>query len=206
MTETLPLPRRLTLADLERAVEVQSRAFASDPLWVYLVPDEKQRWKDLRRLFVPTFRLGILSQQAYGVGDPLEGVAVWNLPGEKTPLSAILRAGFWRVLLSPGTIAQFRKAIPIFSQFERMQKQFALDTYYYLSTISVHPDVQGKGVASRLIRPFLAKADAEGIGAYTETMTPENVGLYEHYGYRVMEAYQVPGTDLCIWSFYRAPR
>lgn len=48
------------------------------------------------------------------------------------------------------------------------------------------------------------KADAEGVSVYTETMTPANVGLYEHYGFRVMEQYRVPQTDLSIWSFYRA--
>ncbi|MBZ0285130.1 MAG: GNAT family N-acetyltransferase [Anaerolineae bacterium] len=85
-----------------------------------------------------------------------------------------------------------------------MQKQYAPEPHYYLNTIAVLPEAQGKGLASQLIKPFLANADAEGVSVYTETMTPANVGLYEHYGFRVMEQYHVPQTDLSIWSFYRA--
>lgn len=54
--------------------------------------------------------------------------------------------------------------------------------------------MQGRGVASRLIRPFLDRADSEHVGAYTETMTPSNVPLYEHFGFRCQEAYAVPKT------------
>jgi hypothetical protein len=43
------------------------------------------------------------------------------------------------------------------------------------------------------------------MAAHTETITPANVSLYEHFGFQVMECYAVPETELCIWSFYRAP-
>jgi hypothetical protein len=41
---------------------------------------------------------------------------------------------------------------------------------------------------------------------YTETSTPENVGLYEHYGLKTMAVYDVRGANLRLWSFYRAPQ
>jgi ribosomal protein S18 acetylase RimI-like enzyme len=137
------------------------------------------------------------------VGDPLEGIAIWSAPGQpETGFSTLVQAGFLNLFASR-FVYSLARAFPIFSQFDRMQKQYAPDPHYYLNTIGVAPESQGKGVASKLIKPFLARADEQGVSAYTETITPSNVSLYEHYGFRVMEGYAVPKTDLCLWSFYR---
>lgn len=194
--------RPLTLGDLDRATLVQARAFLNDPLWVYLIPDLRQRQIYLPRFSRVLFHFGILNGQAYGVGDPLAGVAIWSAPGQTTRLSAALRAGWPRLLFSP-FLFQFVRAGEIFGRFGEMQKQYAPDPHYYLNTISVLPEAQGQGIASKLIRPFLAQADREGVSAYTETMTPSNVGLYQHYGFQVMEAYRVPAKDLSLWAFFR---
>lgn len=198
----MTFPRKLTMADLDSAVEVQSQAFRDDPLWVYLLPDLTRRERELRRSFRAFLRLGIQSGQAYGVGEPLEGIALWQLPNESTVFSPQVGLGFLRLLLSP-FVFSFFKAAPIFGQFSRMRKQYASDPHCYLETISVLPSAQGKGYASQLIRPFLAHADEQGVAAYTETITPGNVSLYTYYGFKVMEAFPVPKTDLTLWGFYR---
>jgi len=198
----LTQPRLLTLDDLDRAVQVQSAAFQDDPLWQYLDPDAQTRRRRLHKFFRPFFKFSIRNQQAYGAGDGLEGVAVWSLPVQPVKWSAVLLAGFPRLVFDPFMV-QFVRAGKVFSQFARMQKQYAPDLHYYLETISVLPSAQGRGVASRLVKPFLDQADQQSVSVYTETMTPSNVGLYEHYGFKTMEDYRVPGTDLHIWSFYR---
>jgi ribosomal protein S18 acetylase RimI-like enzyme len=195
--------RLLTPADLESALAVQSRAFITDPLWCFLLPEESKRAVLLSRFFKVFVSAGIRNNQAYGVGDPLEGIAIWSAPGQpETGLSALVQAGFLNLFASR-FVFSLARAFPIFNQFDRMQKQYAPDPHYYLNTIGVAPESQGKGVASKLIKPFLAQADEQGVSAYTETITPSNVSLYEHYGFRVMEVYLVPNTDLRLWSFYR---
>lgn len=197
--------RQLSRADLDRAVEVETQAFQEDPLWRYLIADPARRLVAARHFQRPFFRAALDRGRLYGVGTPLVGVAIWSLPGEaEVSFAALLRAGFLRSLFSPLAPAFF-KAGPIFSQFSRMQRQYAPSPHYYLNTIGVVPEMQGRGVASRLIRPFLDRADSEHVGAYTETMTPSNVPLYEHFGFRCQEAYAVPKTDLTIWSFFRPP-
>lgn len=198
-----PVDLRLLIPkELDAAVKVQASAFFDDPLWLYLFPDARRREQIAHQTFEAALRFGMLNQQLYGVGYPPEGIAVWSTPYQKTRLCAVLGSAFWRLLFSP-FILQVRRAIPVFSQFERMQKLYAPQPHYYLNTISVLPSSQGKGLASKLIRPFLARADAEKVGSYTETMTPSNVELYQHYGFKLMEDYRVPNTDLHIWSFYR---
>lgn len=200
--ETLQL---LTKMDLERAVMVQSKAFLNDPLWEYLLPNEQKRCAVLPKFFTPLLRFGILNEQAYGIGTPPDGVVVWGIPNQRTRLGAILGSGFQSILFS-SFAPQFIRVRNIFAKFDEMQKRYAPEPHYYLQTISVLPEAQGKGLASKLIKPFLEKADSEYVSTYTETITPENVGLYEHYGFQVMEAYRVSKTDLRLWSFYRPAR
>ena len=203
----IPTPslRQLTRPDLDRAIEVESLAFQEDPLWRYLIANPARRLEAARRFQRPFFRVALERGRLFGVGDPLAGVAIWSKPGEADAGFAVLaRAGFLRTLLSPLAPAFFR-AGPIFGQFGRMQRQYAPQPHYYLNTIAILPEAQGQGLASYLIRPFLARADREHVAAYTETMTPSNVPLYEHYGFRCQEEYRVPNTTLSIWSFYRPP-
>jgi ribosomal protein S18 acetylase RimI-like enzyme len=200
----LKMPQKLSMADLDGATEVISRAFQDDPLWQYLLPDVEKRKRQQRKLYRVFMTAGIRNGQAYGVSDPLEGVAVWSKPDEKTGFSGLMGSGLLSLILSP-VIFSFIKAAPIFGKFEAMQKQYAPEPHYYLNTIGVLPEAQGKGLASKLIRPFLDEAREKGASVYTETMTPGNVSLYEHYGFQVMEEYRVPNTDLCLWAFYLPP-
>lgn len=200
-----PLPVLLRSSDLDAAVRIQSSAFQDDPLWVYLLPDPQRRAVALRRCFNPVFATSIRAGQVYGAGTPLAGLAVWSTPRSTTPLSAALPSipGFLKIALSP-FVLRFRLAFPIFGKFDEFKQKHVHGPHYYLNTISVAPEAQGQGLASKLIRPFLDEADTQGLPVYTETMTPSNVGLYTHYGFKVMEEYRFPGTDLYLWSFLRA--
>jgi ribosomal protein S18 acetylase RimI-like enzyme len=203
---SIDLPRRLAPPDINPAAQILSAAFIDDPSWAYLFPDTARRQKTLRRFFRVLARYGVLTGQAYGVGDPLQGVAVWDIPGQHIPARAYLRAGtgFLGLLFSPFFV-QIVRGWRIFGSFGELQGKYKPESAYYLDTIGIAPEAQGKGLASALIRPFLARADAEGLPAYTETVTPENVSLYEHYGFQCMERYDVPEVDLSIWSFLRQP-
>jgi GNAT superfamily N-acetyltransferase len=202
MTERPPI-RRLTPADAERAGMVLSRAFIDDPLNVYLYPNEAKRAARTPSLYHFFARLGIGEGLAHGAGEPLSAVAVWNAPGAGgMGLGALLRARPWRLVLSP-VILSAARVLPVFSQFDRMQRQYAPEPHYYLQTIGTLPEAQGKGYGSALLRAMLAEADAARLPIYTETMTPSNVPLYEHFGFVVREEYRVSKTSLRIWCFTR---
>ncbi len=82
-----------------------------------------------------------------------------------------------------------------------------METAARLLTLSdVEADARGQGAASRLIWPFLDKADAESAPAYTDTVTRSNVPLYEHFGFECVEESPVEGTGLTIWALKRNPK
>jgi ribosomal protein S18 acetylase RimI-like enzyme len=62
---------------------------------------------------------------------------------------------------------------------------------------------QGNGYASKLLRPMLKRLDEEVVPCYLETLEKHNVGLYEHFGFKVVDESNVPGTDLTNWAMLR---
>lgn len=198
-----PTPRRLAMTDADAAAAVLARTFVTDPLWRFLFPERRQRTALVLQAFRTFAAPFIAGSVALGVGDPLEGVAVWSPPGQAPPQPAdLLSANLLSLVFSPFLTALPRVA-PIFSRFEALQRRYAPEPHYYLSTIGVVPEAQGRGNGSALIRPVLAQADARGLTAYTETMTRENVPIYERYGFVVREELPVTGTDLRIWAMQR---
>ncbi len=198
--------RRLTAADLRRAVDVFSRAFHDDPGLVGLLPRAATRARVAPMAHRISVAPAIESGQAFGVGEPLEGVAVWEFPGQSSPTPAqYVRAGALRVLFSPLIISAMRSTGKL-RAIQAMRKRHAPRPHYYLSMLGVAPESQGKGLASRLVRPILAQADERSLGVYLETMKLRNLAIYEHFGFVCVEEYHVPNTDLTVWALYRPPK
>ncbi|OOQ81599.1 acetyltransferase, GNAT family [Penicillium brasilianum] len=58
--------------------------------------------------------------------------------------------------------------------------------HYYLEILAVHPSYQGRGLASKLLRWGLARADDEGVEVYLSS-SPDGRPLYEKYGFQVLD-------------------
>jgi hypothetical protein len=50
---------------------------------------------------------------------------------------------------------------------------------------------------------MLARADRDGLPCFLETQMGKNVGLYEHFGFRVAEAGIIPGSNVKSWAMVR---
>jgi ribosomal protein S18 acetylase RimI-like enzyme len=197
------IPPLLPRAQLPDAVITLSTAFADDPLWLHIYPERQKRQRALAGFFRSVLALSINQQKAYGIGSPPAGVAVWDLPGQpRVALSPLVLVPFLRLTLSPFALAAL-KVRKVFAQFERMRRTYAPEPHLYLQTIRIRPDSQGQGLASRLIRPFLVEADRNRLVCYTETVTPSNVSLYQHFGFQVVEECTIPGIPLRLWGFYK---
>ena len=69
--------------------------------------------------------------------------------------------------------------------------------------IGVDPKFQGKGYASRLIREMLLRIDEEGLPCYLETQKEQNVSIYQHFGFKVIDEFIIPGTTIKAWPMLR---
>jgi hypothetical protein len=50
---------------------------------------------------------------------------------------------------------------------------------------------------------MLARIDEEGLPCYLETMDPNDVPLYKHFGFKVVDESTVPATSLTNWAMLR---
>ena len=75
--------------------------------------------------------------------------------------------------------------------------------HWFLQAIGVDPQFQGRGYASKLLRPMLSRIDEEGLPCYLETLDETNVPLYEHFGFKVIEKSTIPQTSLTNWAMLR---
>ena len=77
------------------------------------------------------------------------------------------------------------------------------EPHYYLFAISVHPEMQGQGLGSKLMRPALDQVDTAGLPAYLESSKESNIGFYQNHGFRVIE--KVVPAQGCppLWLMWR---
>ena len=64
--------------------------------------------------------------------------------------------------------------------------------YWFLASMAVHPDHQGRGIASQLVSHGLKLVDADGAECYLEA-TPSGRRVYERAGF-VVKA-EIPQLD-----------
>jgi GNAT superfamily N-acetyltransferase len=100
----------------------------------------------------------------------------------------------------------FFRARRILREIDTLHTKYAPEPHFYLDNLGVLSSARGKGVASRLIRPFLEMADRQNVIAYTDTVTRQNVPLYEHFGFQCVEQSPVSGTGITVFALCRRPQ
>ena len=86
---------------------------------------------------------------------------------------------------------------------DAVHQRLAPFRHWFLQVIGVDPQFQGRGYAGELLRPMLARVDKEGLPCYLETLNEQNVLLYEHFSFRVVEKSTIPETNLTNWAMLR---
>ena len=69
------------------------------------------------------------------------------------------------------------------------------ERHWYLNGIAARRAARSRGVGARLLEPFLARGDAEGIPIYLESSNPRNLSFYRRYGFEDL------GPDQEVWPW-----
>lgn len=116
----------LEISDINNAAYLMGRSFQNDPFTMYLIPDPKKRSNMLSKFFRIFLKNSIRLQQAYGVGYPLVGVAIWCFPGQKgIDIIGLLRAGIGKLLFQ-GFLFPFVRTIKVFRIMSDVQKSICI--------------------------------------------------------------------------------
>ena len=192
----------LSRSDAGRAAVVLARAFHDDPLMVHIQPDPVRRARLLPR--------GLAGVQAYClrygrvVTTPdVASVACWLPPGRiDTPLRRMARSGMLASKRALGAGA-LRRMLGVLVPMDRGHHRVMTGPHWYLWLLGTEPARQGQGVASAVLAPTLAAADAAGLPCYLDTHRERNLDFYARHGFRPVldEVY----SGVRSWGLRRDP-
>ena len=191
--------------DLDRLAEVAADAYQDYPLhnWFTKGKYDKKASKLLMQISLKT-----MTEDAviYADSEEINGFAAWlpfGFTGNKAlpfivngGLSLFFHAGFGMV----GRLKTYE------NYAMNLKKEFTDHYDWYLFNLSIKKEAQGKGLASKLMRPMLQFCDDERMVAYLETNKESNVSLYKHYGFDLMKEELIPKTPVTHYAMVRKPK
>ena len=198
--------KRATAADVSAVSTTLAKAFADDPIKLFLcggrqLPTEK----------VATFFTAMQKIQAeHGLvfvasgaepGTQSGAVAVWAPPDTwKIPFRRIVRH-------TPTFVRLYgARFLPNLQVLTDMEKHHPTAPHYYLEFIGTDPAHQGKGLGTALMRPMIEQADVEGVGMYLESSKESNVAFYARFGFQVQHVLHHRRNGPPMWLMWRDPQ
>ncbi len=177
--------------DIARVAAVFLSAFRDDPFMLSLFSSAR----DIQKAMGTDFRYMIEKARVNGVvfrtSDAYEGASVWCLTGfPKSTFSLNIRIAWF--MLNQFKAHDLKKFVSFYIKVEKAHIRIIRRPHYYLELLGVDEKFQGKGFASKLLKPVLAHADRSRRLCYLETQNEKNVILYQHFGFEVAETIQ-PG-------------
>ena len=193
---------RMKIEDIEKFSECATLAYKEYPLFKYLTQG---------RLESNVIK-NIISASLVSMGNDIIGlsteedanaVAIFvppNYTGSKA-ISFLFGGGLKLAFITPVTI--FLRLLRYENYAMRLKKKYTNHKCWYLYNVTVKPEFQNQGMSSKLLKPMFEYLDRIGQDCYLETHKEENVKIYEHYGFELLEVSKIPKTDIVQYSMLR---
>jgi ribosomal protein S18 acetylase RimI-like enzyme len=190
---------RLEPASLPIAEETLAFAFEQDPMTPYVFPRAADAHRKLKAVFGVelrgVFHPGVVEQ----IGDG-KAVALWLPPGGmKGALIGMLGSG---ALFAPfwlGLGAMWR-GTRLLRTVQRIHSRSVSGDHWYLLALGVHPQHQGQGWGSTLLRHGLARAQSLQLPTYLETTNQRNLAFYQQHGFKLVGQRPVARDGPMVWG------
>mgnify|MGYP001156799481 FL=1 len=189
-----PVIKKLDPSQLEAACNALMMGFSSDPFQRWLMPDPTIYYKNFKKWTVNSCKQSFLNKGVYGDGNNY-GTAVWFTPEFDIDFT---------------DVSETFKEIPkdrieqAFKMFEEMGESRVRDAWH-LEYLAVDPSKQGLGLGSLILKESLKVIDELGDAAYLESSNPQNMSLYERFGFRFLKKIQI-GSSPQINTMFREPK
>ena len=191
--------------DLDRLAKVAADAYKDYPLHNWFT---KGKYDEKASKLIMQISLKTMTEDAiiYADSEELNGFAVWlpfGFTGSKT-MPFLLNGGLKLILHSGLGIIDRLSTYETYAM--NLKKEFTDNYDWYLYNLSIKKDAQGKGIASKLVKPMLEFLDNEKMVAYLETNKESNVSLYNHYGFELKKEEVIPKTTVTHYAMVRNPK
>ena len=199
-----PILRELQYIELDEAAQVLGRGMCHNPVNVraFNIGDDERRGRALSRFFVPVlrglFKRGVLVG-AFRDGS-LVGVCGMAKPGVCQP-SMREKLSIVPSLIGRNSPATVLRVLRWTGEWARRDVP---EPHWHLGPVAVDPFLQGQGIGSAMLTAFCDRVDSCHALSYLETDKPENVSLYQKFGFVVVA--QADVLSVRNWFMTRQPR
>ena len=190
--------------DIDRLAEVAADAYRDYPLHNWLT---KGKYDARASELLMKVTLKTMTEDAliYADSEEINGFAAWLPFGfEGNETLPFLKNGGLQLFLHSG-VGFIGRLLTYEKYAMNLKKEFTDHYDWYLFNLSIQQDAQGKGIASKLMRPMLGFLDDEKMVSYLETNKASNVSLYQHYGFDMMKEEIIPKTPVTHYAMVRHP-
>lgn len=191
--------------DMERLAEIAMEAYRDYPLHNWFT-NGRYDCEASKRIMEVSLRTMEKDGVIYADSPQMNGFAAWlplGFTGSKT--IPFLTHGGMRLILRSGPQI-IGKLLAYETYAMNLKKKYTENVDWYLYNLSVSPQAQGKGIATKLLRPMLNFCDRENIVCYLETNKQSNVSLYQHFEFQLSEQGLIPGSHVMHYAMTRPPQ
>lgn len=190
--------REMQTLDMHQVAEVLGRAFATNPIQLAIYRDKPGIAHRLQVTFEAALKYGPGRCFVCDLDGQIVGaMRIMRWPDcQGTSLKEMLS-----VLRAAGGLGPFVRGM---QHIRAWGKHDPGQLHWHLGPIGVLPEMQGKGIGSRLVRFYCDLLDEDVIDGYLETDRPGNVPFYERFGFKVVGEEIVAGIE--TWFMLRPAR
>lgn len=193
-----PAVRPLTDVDVPVAVETLTQAFADYPFTRHVIASEGHEGRVRRFQELCLTRVGMVYGRVWVAEEGL-AVAVWATP-DQDPSPAFAEIGQELGDLTGDRAGAFESAE------QALAPHRPQEPVWFLNTVGVAPQVQGKGLGRAVLAPGIEAAAQAGYPAFLETSSESNVKFYERLGFQVTADIPLPDHGPRTWCMRKDPR
>jgi GNAT superfamily N-acetyltransferase len=193
--------RRATPGDRAGVVGTVAAAFARDPAWRFLLGAGADYARLAPELAGALFDLRVDAGNVWVSGD-LASVAMWREPGAADGAPELAKRVWarYRALAGAGAAARLNAYdAAVTAAGTEDARAGGRGEHWYLGVLATDPGRRREGLASAVLAPVLARADASGWACCLETSTEANRRFYAGRGFTEATPAHLPGGPPIWW-------
>ena len=191
----------MTKEDIDKFANNLAVSFKGYPLFEYFAKNNYDI-KKMNYFWKVSLRMCIKNSLCLSDSEDVKGVAVFSNGAQKDSIWDYIKNGGLLILPKMGLAAV--KRMTKFEKFANgIKEKYANENCWYFYVFTVLPECRKKGIGSKILRKVFKFFDENQKDCYLETLTYENVGIYNRYGFELVETLNVPDSDLTMYAMYR---
>jgi ribosomal protein S18 acetylase RimI-like enzyme len=170
---------RATSLDKQMVVDILTKAFYQNKSFNLIVRQDKKKESRIKKIFDYYFEIHLNNGLIYISDDKKACAMISYSDGRKQTIKSVLRD--IKLLFDLG----IGSALKGFRREKLVANVRPPSKYYYLLFLGVHPDHQGKGKGSTLMRDITIDNSDLQLPICLETSLQSNVAFYERFGFKI---------------------